>query len=128
MRLEEIRKSYEDLSRTFSNIVRTLAISGIAISWLFISKEGIFANPIALVLSMVCFILTLFADLIQNYQLSITWYNYYTMMKEEYGKEENDDVKEPEENNKYGWLLYRTKLWTLIIGYILIFPISYILS
>ena len=40
MKLEEIRKSYEDISRTFSNTVRNLAISGIAIAWLFMTKDN----------------------------------------------------------------------------------------
>ena len=73
-----------------------------------------------LIAAMFFFIITLFADLIQNYQLSITWYRYYLLMKEKFGKKEEDEVKEPEDNNKWGWLLYKGKLWTLILGYILI--------
>ena len=74
-----------------------------------------------LVAAMFLFIITLFADLIQNYQLSITWYNYYILMKEKYGMEESKEVKEPEDRNKWGWRLYKGKLWTLVIGYLLIF-------
>lgn len=121
MKLEEIRKDYEDLSRTFSSTVRSLAISGIAISWLFMSKGDINAMKFVLIAALSFFIITLFADLIQNYQLSLTWYNYYVLMKEKFGKHENDEVKEPEQKNNLGWLLYKAKLWTLILGYILIF-------
>ena len=121
MRVEEIRRSYEDISRTFSNTVRNLAISGIAIAWLFMAKDGTNFKLFVLIPAMFLFIITLFADLIQNYQLSITWYDYYVKMKEKFGKDEDDEVKEPEDNNKWGWLLYKGKLWTLIIGYILIF-------
>lgn len=120
MTLEEIRKSYEDISRTFSNTVRNLAISGIAIAWLFMTKENNSTMLYVLIAAMFFFIITLFADLIQNYQLSITWYRYYVLMKEKFGKKEEDEVKEPEDNNKLGWLLYKGKLWTLILGYILI--------
>lgn len=120
MKLEEIRKSYEDISRTFSNTVRNLAISGIAIAWLFMTKENGGIMLYVLIAAMFFFIITLFADLIQNYQLSITWYRYYVLMKEKFGKKEDDEVKEPEDNNKWGWLLYKGKLWTLIFGYILI--------
>lgn len=120
MKLEEIRKSYEDLSRTFSNTVRNLAISGIAIAWLFMTKEDTGTMMFVLMAAMFFFIITLFADLIQNYQLSITWYNYYTLMKDKHGREESEDVKEPENKNKLGWRLYKSKLWTLVIGYILI--------
>ena len=120
MKLEEIRKDYEDLSRTFSSTVRNLAISGIAISWLFMSKVDIDAMKLVLIAALFLFIITLFADLIQNYQLSLTWYNYYVLMKEKFGRNEDDEVKEPEEKNNLGWLLYKGKLWTLILGYILI--------
>lgn len=120
MTLEEIRKSYEDISRTFSNTVRNLAISGIAIAWLFMTKENNSIMLYVLIVAMFFFIITLFADLIQNYQLSITWYRYYVLMKEKFGKKEDDEVKEPEDNNKWGWLLYKGKLWTLIFGYVMI--------
>lgn len=120
MKLEEIRKSYEDLSRTFSNTVRNLAISGIAIAWLFMTKESTDTMLLVLMAAMLLFIITLFADLIQNYQLSITWYNYYALMKDKYRKNEREEVKEPENKNKWGWRLYRGKLWTLVGGYILI--------
>lgn len=121
MKLKEIRKDYEDLSRTFSSTVRNLAISGIAISWLFMSKGDIDTLKSMLIVALVFFIITLFADLIQNYMLSITWYKYYILMKEKYGRNEEDEVKEPEEKNQLGWLLYKIKLWTLVLGYILIF-------
>ena len=71
MKLEEIRKSYEDISRTFSNTVRNLAISGIAIAWLFMTKKDTGTMMLVLIAAMFFFIITLFADLIQNYQLSI---------------------------------------------------------
>ncbi len=120
MKLEEIRKSYEDLSRTFSNTVRNLGISGIAIAWLFMTKEDTNTMLFVLITAMFLFIITLFADLIQNYHLSIIWYNYYELMKNKHGKDEGDDVKEPENKNAWGWRLYKGKLWTLAGGYLLI--------
>ena len=87
MKLEEIRKSYEDLSRTFSNTVRHLCISGIAIVWLFLTKYNVDTIPTVLAFALLFFIITLFADIIQNYYLSITWYNYYTLMKDKYNKQ-----------------------------------------
>ena len=85
------------------------------------TKDNTNFKLFVLILAMSLFIITLFADLIQNYQLSITWYNYYILMKEKFGKEKDDDVKEPEDKNKWGWLLYKGKLWSLVIGYLLIF-------
>ena len=121
MKLREIREAYEDMSRTFSSTVRTLAISGIAIGWLFIDKGCRRSIIVILFFALLLFVLTLFADLIQNRSLSLNWYEYYQMMKDVHHKKEEDDISEPEYKNKWGWRLYRAKFWTLVFGYILIF-------
>ena len=119
MKLKEIREAYEDTSRTFSSTVRTLAISGIAIGWLFIDKGCQW--PIVIFFALLLFVLTLFADLIQNRSLSLQWYDYYQTMKVKHHKAEEDEISEPESKNTLGWLFYKAKFWTLILGYLLIF-------
>lgn len=126
MKLREIREAYEDMSRTFSSTVRTLAISGIAIGWLFIDRGCQRSIVIVLFFALLLFVLTLFADLIQNRRLSLQWYDYYEMMKVKYHKAEEDEISEPESKNTWGWRFYKVKFWTLIGGYILII-ISFIL-
>ena len=37
-------------------------------------------------------------------------------MKGKHGKDESEDVKEPENKNKWGWRLYKGKPWTLVAG------------
>ena len=120
MKLEEIRKAYEDTSCTFSSTVRTLAISGIAIGWLFIDKGSQGSIILVIFLALLLFVLTLFADLIQNRILSLQWYDYYKTMKVKHHKSEEDEISEPENKNIWGWRLYKAKFWTLIVGYILI--------
>ena len=39
MKLEEIRKAYEDLSSSLSSVVRQINFAGIAIVWIFVGKE-----------------------------------------------------------------------------------------
>lgn len=119
MKLEEIRKGYEETSGTFSSTVRTLAISGTAIAWLFMTKEIVSESSILIIIALGLCVLTLIADLLQNYILSIKWYNFYKQMRDK-GKNEDEEVDEPENKNKWGWYLYHAKLGTLIIGYILI--------
>ena len=121
MKLKEIREAYEDTSRTFSTTVRTLAISGIAIGWLFIDKGCQRSIIILLFFALLLFVLTLFADLIQNRSLSLQWYDYYETMKEKHHKAEEDEISEPEDKNTWGWRFYKAKFWTLLSGYILIF-------
>ena len=109
------------MSRTFSSTVRTLAISGIAIGWLFIDKGCQRSIVIVFFFALLLFVLTLFADLIQNRSLSLQWYDYYETMKEKHHKAEEDEISEPENKNAWGWRLYKAKFWTLLSGYILIF-------
>jgi hydrogenase-4 membrane subunit HyfE len=119
MKLEEIRKGYEETSGTFSSTVRTLAISGTAIAWLFMTREKADNNSALLIGALGLCVLTLIADLLQNYILSIKWYNFYKKKRNE-GMKESEEVEEPESKNKFGWFFYHTKLCSLLIGYILI--------
>lgn len=119
MKLEEIRKGYEETSGTFSNSVRNLSISGIAIAWLFMSKESTNECVTCLLIALVFFVLTLFIDLIQNFSLSVIWYLFYKNRRME-GKKEEDEVDEPESKNTLAWILYGVKIITLFTGYVLI--------
>lgn len=120
MKLREIREAYEDLSRTCSNTIRNLSISGIAISWLFMFKECVSNTSCFLKTAFILFVLTLFFDLLQNFYLSIVWYIFYKEEKEKEPVNEDIEVQEQESNNTLGWLLYGLKLISLITGYILI--------
>ncbi len=121
MKLKEIREAYEALSGTFSKTSRTLALSGIAIGWFFMQYfQGRNWIVIIDVIAIIAFVFMILADLLQNYTLSIRWYDYYNEMKEKYHKEEDDEVKENEHLNDWGWTLYKTKFTMLIAGYILL--------
>lgn len=121
MKLSEIREAYEVLSGTFSKISRTLALSGIAIGWFFMPYFKGYNSMLALnVLAIFAFVLVLLCDLLQNYILSRIWYAYYLKMKEVHHKDEDDDVKEPEHLNNVGWVLYHSKFWLLLSGYVLL--------
>ena len=119
MTLREIREAYEDLSRTCSSTIRSLALSGIAISWLFIKEEVYGCSKLLYILAMVFFVFSLFSDLMQSYSLSKKWYKFYSEKRKQ-GVKEEEEVNEPEEENKYGWFLYRFKLIMLIGSYVMI--------
>lgn len=124
MKLEEIRKGYEETSGTFSSSVRNLSISGIAIAWLFMTREIVSEKSTLLLIALGLFVLTLFIDLIQNFILSLIWYKFYKKKVNE-GKSEEDEANEPEDNNRLAWVLYVVKFLTLFIGYIKIFVYSF---
>lgn len=119
MKLREIREAYEDLSRTCSSTIRSLALSGIAISWLFIKEEVYGCSKLLYILAMVFFVFSLFSDLMQSYSLSQTWYKFYSEKRKQ-GVKEEEEVNEPEEENNNAWFLYRFKLIMLIGGYVMI--------
>lgn len=124
MKLEEIRKGYEETSGTFSSSVRNLSISGIAIAWLFMTREIVSEKSTLLLIALGLFVLTLFIDLIQNFILSLIWYKFYKKKVNE-GKSEEEEANEPEDNNRLAWVLYVVKFLTLFIGYIKIFVYSF---
>lgn len=124
MKLEEIRKGYEETSGTFSSSVRNLSISGIAIAWLFMTREIVSEKSTLLLIALGLFVLTLFIDLIQNFILSLIWYKFYKKKVNE-GKREEEEANEPEDNNRLAWVLYVVKFLTLFIGYIKIFVYSF---
>lgn len=119
MKLREIREAYEDLSRTCSSTIRSLALSGIAISWLFIKEEMYGCSKLLYILAMVFFVFSLFSDLMQSYSLSTAWYKFYRKKREQ-GVKEEEEVNEPEEENNNAWFMYRFKLIMLIGGYVMI--------
>lgn len=119
MTLREIREAYEDHSRTCSSSIRNLALSGIAISWLFIKEEMYGCSKLLYILAITVFVFSLFADLMQCYFLSTTWHKFYTEKRKQ-GVKEDDEVDEPEEENKHGWFLYNFKLVTLFMGFTMI--------
>ena len=123
-KLEEIRKGYEETSGTFSSSVRNLSISGIAIAWLFMTREIVSEKSTLLLIALGLFVLTLFIDLIQNFILSLIWYKFYKKKVNE-GKSEEEEANEPEDNNRLAWVLYVVKFLTLFIGYIKIFVYSF---
>lgn len=72
------------------------------------------------ILAIIAFVITILFDLSQNFILSIKWYDYYYKMKEKYHKDEDEEVKEKEDINDIGWLLYKCKFGVLVIGYCLL--------
>ena len=119
MKLKEIREAYEVLSGTFSKTSRTLALSGIAIAWFFMPYFKGHRLMLSLSVIAICiFVVMILADLLQNYIMSKKWYNFYIRMKEVHHKDEEYEVKEDEDKNKIGWLLYDAKFYLLIIGYL----------
>ncbi len=119
MILSEIRKDYEELSGILSKLNRQLAFAGIAIVWLFrtTDKTGTTSIEPSMLTPIMCFVISFAFDLLQYFWQSLSWYIYY-WWKRHKGKNEDDNMNEPEWPNVIAWIMFSIKVVALIIAYI----------
>lgn len=124
MKLREIRNDYERYSTKVSEINRQLIFAGIAIVWLFrmSNNDGNTIFPIGLHPTLLFFIFSFGADILQYFFQSVIWFLYYWYQKYNTKIFKNKDVedcivKEPEWPNIIPWLFWFLKVICSIIAY-----------
>ena len=124
MKLREIRNDHERYSTKVSDINRQLIFAGIAIVWLFrmSNNDGNTIFPIGLHPTLLFFILSFGADILQYFSQSVIWFLYYWYQKYNTKIYKNKDVedivvKEPEWPNIIPWLFWLLKVICSIIAY-----------
>ena len=124
MKLREIRNDYERYSTKVSDINRQLIFAGIAIVWLFrvSSNDGHTTFPIGLYPTLLFFILSFGADILQYTIQSLLWFGFYWNKKcknNKLNKKDAEDiiVKEPEWPNLIPWGLWFLKVVFTVIAY-----------
>lgn len=77
--LQSFRDNHYEASKRVSQLVQTLSLSGLAVVWLFHSKDvsGIYNIPSALVFPLFLFVLCLFVDFAQHLSKTIIWHVIY---------------------------------------------------
>jgi len=118
MKLEGYKQDSKDYSQTASELVRQFAFAGIAIIWLFkFDKPEPHLIPKELIFPLLCFIITLACDLLQNLIPSIIWSLFYRYHE----KKKTDpslDIKANVGLTYPGWIFYFAKIIVLIVAYI----------
>ncbi|HAF30303.1 MAG TPA: hypothetical protein DCG75_14775 [Bacteroidales bacterium] len=129
MKLKEIRELSKAYSERVSDINNKLALTGIAIIWLFRETSN---NQISftqnLKISLILFILSLFTDLLQYFFLTTGWRKFYSEKYEELkdnkkdvSEIENIEVEQPWNSNFRGWVLFYLKIAFMVAGYFAFF-------
>ena len=78
MKLEEIRKAYEDLSGSLSSVVRQINFAGIAIVWIFVGKETETVSvPQHLYNACTFLVISIILDVLQYLVGTFSWHMCY---------------------------------------------------
>jgi hypothetical protein len=123
MKLEKVREEIYYFSQKAGEASQKLALSGIAIIWLFKSTDGsVNTFPLHLYWSLLLFIATLFIEFIHYLIFAPIWAIYYKKMYNEIHKTkkvdvESHEVPQPAAQNQFGWFLFGAKAITLLLGY-----------
>lgn len=126
MKLDEIRKAYEDLSGSLSSVVRQINFAGIAIVWIFVGKETE-TVPQHLYNACTFLVISIILDVLQYFVGTLCWHMCYLFKHEKNVADKNIDVHESEWINAIPWLcIYAKTIVTAIgYGYILFFLMKY---
>ena len=121
MKLDEIRKAYEDLSGSLSSVVRQINFAGIAIVWIFVGKET-GTVPQHLYNACTFLVISIILDALQYFVGTLCWHMCYLFKHEKNVADKNIDIHESEWINAIPWLCIYAKTIVTAIGY------GYILS
>lgn len=126
MKLDEIRKAYEDLSGSLSSVVRQINFAGIAIVWIFVEKEP---KTVPLHLHNACtfLVISIILDALQYFVGTLCWHMCYLFKHNKNVADKDIDIHESEWINVIPWLcIYAKTIVTAIgYGYILSFLMKY---
>lgn len=118
LKLEVCKKSYEELSKTTSDITRYLGFVGIAIIWIFkIDVGGNNVLPIELRIPAFLIVLGLTIDLVQYFTQSLVYYFMFRDMEENGLIEKHQSPKIP---NAFWWLWF-IKVIIVVVAYCFLF-------
>lgn len=118
MILEDARQHYYTFSGSLSNVNRQLCFAGIAVIWIFASKnvEGSYTLPSSLMFPLGFFVLGLALDLLHYIVASATWGTFHRL-REKSGIGENTDFGAPWYINFTPNILFWFKVFSTLIGY-----------
>lgn len=116
MNLEEIRKAYEDLSRSLSSAVRQFNFAGIAIVWIFVGKDSE-SVPQQLYNACTFFVLSIALDALQYFISTLIWQMCYLYKHKKNTADKDINVCDSEWINAVPWVCIYLKTIFTAIGY-----------
>ena len=122
-RLSDYKLTYEEASSKVSDLSRQMALAGIAIIWIF--RQTDLSGQIIckeLIPPLFSFILTLTFDILQYIYKTVAWYIFFRTREKKINKKNPDPTTQANPIiNLPTWILFGSKIVSLIIGYIMIF-------
>jgi len=120
MKLNDAREFYYFHSGKTSELVRQLALAGIAVIWLFKYEViGVTKVPADLLLPLMLIVLGLALDLLQYTVATVVW-GVFHRMKERSGVSEDADFTAPPKINWPAIALFWLKVTSIAIAYVLL--------
>ncbi len=120
MNLEEIRKSYEELSGSLSSVVRQINFAGIAIVWILVGEKSE-TLPQQLYNACTFLVISIILDALQYLIGTFSWHMCYLFKHEKNVADKDIEVQESEWVNVIPWLCIYAKTIITAIGYWYIF-------
>jgi hypothetical protein len=117
MKLKDARDNYYFYSGKTSDIIRQLALAGIAIVWLYkVDRGGAMKIPVELRDPLLLIVIGLALDLLQYATATGVW-GVYQRQKEEKGTAEDQDFKAPSAINLPTIFLFISKVVCVAFAY-----------
>lgn len=122
-KLSDYKLTYEEASSKVSDLTRQMALAGIAIIWIF--RQTDLSGQIIckeLIPPLIFFILSLTFDILQYIYKTVAWYLFFRTREKKTKKKNPDPMTQAKPiMNLPTWILFSSKVVSLIIGYIMIF-------
>ncbi len=119
--LKDFRESYYEFSGKASDVARTLALSGLAIIWIYnkVDKDGNTYIPEVFFLPAALLVLALAFDLLQYVVASLVWGQFHRSM-EKRGKTDDDELAAEPWRNYPQTMFFILKLIAVAAAYFLL--------
>lgn len=117
MKLNDAREHYYTFSATLSNVNRQLCFAGIAVIWIFVTKEadGNYTLPSNLLFPLGCFVGGLTLDLLHYFVASASW-GIFHRIKEKSEIGEDTEFVAPRQINWAPNILFWSKSILTLLG------------
>lgn len=123
--LEKFRQFHYDATVKVSDNTRTLALSAIAIIWLFKSGNGTqYVMPKGLAWPLILVLVAMALDFLQHVYRSATWHVWFYFLEKKLAKgviKEETEIYAPNALNLPAYVFFYGKVFVLIFAYVKLF-------
>jgi hypothetical protein len=116
--LQDWAEEYQYFSGKASEAIKTLALGGIAVIWLFHDDKLTPALEVIFIWPLTLLTLSLAFDLLHYVVGAVTWYRFYIHHEVNTPKDQCDDIAAPSWKRDVVSLFFYAKIVVLVVGYV----------